>query len=476
MSSRFPVVLVDDGELDDVRELLLELGVEFAHLRGGAIPRKLEPPGELLLTTMRHAHLARSWPHSADGKLRPVRIAVASEDSATARRSLRRMGFAYLLRPPIHPIALRLLLLRALYRGEERRVHARVPVGVDVSLRTGLRRRDALLADLSPGGCRLVTDRSLPAGARIKIHLPEDIAGEASLALAGQILRCERDAKAFLDGGFSVAVRFATLRDDDRRRLQRVLARREVSLGAPDEGPRVRPLRGETEQAPAPAAPASADLEPAATPTGQPPGAAPSVPQPATAAPQPAPTPQPVAATPTEAAAAPKPEAAPPPFAPFRVPPPPEPGSRQPLGDGGPRLGASLISRALRRTAPPNRRRHARGHYDRRVVAEAAAAMHRMLLGRDVGVGGMRVAPHPDLKCGARLRLALFDASRDAPLVIDAVVARDDGPQGFALHFLGMTPELAARLEGLVAGLPPVEDLTEGEAGSLGTVVGEIVS
>jgi hypothetical protein len=110
------------------------------------------------------------------------------------------------------------------------------------------------------------------------------------------------------------------------------------------------------------------------------------------------------------------------------------------------------------------------------VVAEAAAAMHRMLLGRDVSVGGMRVDSHPDLKVGARLRLALFDTAREAPLVVDAAVARDDGKGGTALHFLDVTPELAARLEALVAALPPVERLVEGEGAALGTVVGEIVS
>jgi hypothetical protein len=114
--------------------------------------------------------------------------------------------------------------------------------------------------------------------------------------------------------------------------------------------------------------------------------------------------------------------------------------------------------------------------YGRRVIAEAAAAMHRMLLGRDVGIGGMRVDAHPDLEVGSRLRLALFDAAREEPLVVDALVARDDGENGIALHFLDVTPNLAARLEALVAGLPPVEPLDRGEARNLGAVVGEIVS
>lgn len=102
--------------------------------------------------------------------------------------------------------------------------------------------------------------------------------------------------------------------------------------------------------------------------------------------------------------------------------------------------------------------------------------MHRMLLGRDLAVGGMRVDAHPDLKVGARLRLALYDPAREAPLVVDAVVARDDGARGVGLQFLAVAPDVASRLEQLVATLPPVEQLRDGEAGALGTVVGEIVA
>src|SRR5690606_2714040 len=142
------------------------------------------------------------------------------------------------------------------------------------------------------------------------------------------------------------------------------------------------------------------------------------------------------------------------------------------------RLGAALIRRpaAERRGRPPERRRHERRLYERRILAEAASAMHRMLLGRDLSAGGMRVHRHPDLKVGARLRVALYDAAREAPIVVDAVVARDDGARGFGLQFLAVAPEVASRLEQLVAALPPVEPLVDGEAAALGTVVGEIVS
>jgi hypothetical protein len=491
MPERFPVVLVDDGELDDVRDLLGELGVEFAHLRGGAVPKRLEAPRDLFLATMRRASLARAWPHSSDGRLRPVRIAIVDEDSPAARSALRKLGFEFLVRRPVHPVALRLLLLRALYQGDERRGDARVPVGVDVSLRTGLRRRDALLADLSRGGCRLVTDRALPAGAKITLHLSRELLGEGDLSLAGQILRCERDAHALADGGFQVAVRFHALKAADRARLERFLARRDVCLG-PVVEPTVEALRPAPREAappapaPAPATPPAPTPERVAARTRKPtraadakpapprevapaPGARPVTP-PLHAA-EPEPGPNAVVWRPSEAAETKEPAPTRPPKL---VPPPP----RAPeAGNGSPRLGSALISRpGARRGRPPERRRHDRRVYDRRVLAEAAAAMHRMLFGRDVSPGGMRVDRHPDLRVGSRMRLALYDPAREAPLVIDAVVARDDGARGFGLQFLAVGPELAARLEQLVAALPPVEQLSDGESGALGSVVGEIVS
>ena len=106
------VLLVDDGELDDVRELLESLDPQLEHLRGGAVPMSAPPPERLFVCTTRRARLAEPWNGRADA---PVRICIVTEDSNTARQMLRRLGFDYLVRRPFHPFALRLLVLRALY-------------------------------------------------------------------------------------------------------------------------------------------------------------------------------------------------------------------------------------------------------------------------------------------------------------------------------------------------------------------------
>ena len=153
-----PVLLLDDGELDDVREILRTVTSEVLHLRGGMIPEVLEPPEKLFIATSRRAVVAGNWPTHSPGE-GPVRVAVVTDDSNTLRSMLRRIGFDLLVRRPFHPYALRLLFLRALYSGDERRRETRAPIGAEITFRQGLRKRNAILADLSPKGCRLLSAR-----------------------------------------------------------------------------------------------------------------------------------------------------------------------------------------------------------------------------------------------------------------------------------------------------------------------------
>ena len=55
MSQTVPVLLLDDGELDDVQECLEELGVTFGRVRGGAIVRQTPAPTQPSATTPRPA-------------------------------------------------------------------------------------------------------------------------------------------------------------------------------------------------------------------------------------------------------------------------------------------------------------------------------------------------------------------------------------------------------------------------------------
>ena len=160
------MLLLDDGELDDVQECLEEMGVAFGRVRGGAIVSKTPPPSRLLISTPRRIDAVSLPPEGSEAAKKLVRIVVVSEDSTTLREQMRRIGFDYLVRRPVHPEALRLLLLRCLYAGEERRGEERVPMGIEVSFRTGLLPRRATMVDLSSRGCRLLSSYALEPGRR----------------------------------------------------------------------------------------------------------------------------------------------------------------------------------------------------------------------------------------------------------------------------------------------------------------------
>ncbi len=371
MGSSFPVLVVDDGELDDVRDILNNARIDFAHLRGSAVPRPLPPPTRLFITNARNAHLARSWPRD-----NPVRIAVVPEDSVELRASLRELGFRYLVRRPTHPVALRLLLMRALYQGEERRSEPRVAIGYEVRVRSRMRRRDAWLVDLSRGGCSILGDRPMGSGTPVSLHLPAQLdAGPEDLVLTGKVLRHTRLTRG-KEGRYLMAIRFGELHPATLKRLEATLS--SALLDAQE---------GEVQSAPkAPAEPETAEVE-----------------------------------------------------------------------------------------STPERRQQRRVQYERRVIASVRDAMHRILIGRDLSAGGMRIEPHADLRVGDELRVAVYDAKRATPLVVEAVVERDDGPSGLLLRFEEVEPIVAERLEALVATLPPVECLDDGETGAMGTVVSEIL-
>lgn len=221
MTTRNPVLLLDDGELDDVRALLEEFGEPFVHLRGAEIPIRVEEPSRLLIATSRRAVLARGWP-GTPGEASPEKVAVVTEDSNTLRSMLRRIGFHLMIRRPVHPYALRLVLLRALYRGSERRRDVRLPFGCEISVRSGLRRRSATLAELSTRGCRLLSNHVFGVGTRVTLQLPPEVAGGRGLALRAKVLRTRAEG----DGCRAVVLSFVDVDASARAQLSQLLKER----------------------------------------------------------------------------------------------------------------------------------------------------------------------------------------------------------------------------------------------------------
>jgi hypothetical protein len=128
-----------------------------------------------------------------------------------------------------------------------------------------------------------------------------------------------------------------------------------------------------------------------------------------------------------------------------------------------------------------NRRRSPRGAFTGGVLATnttpgADGRERRVLIGRDLSAGGMRIEKTAGVRVGDRFCLAIYGPARHEPFVLHACVKRDDGDSGFALTFVDVPAPVARDLEKLVACLPDVESLEEGETGGMGAVISEVLS
>jgi hypothetical protein len=114
-----------------------------------------------------------------------------------------------------------------------------------------------------------------------------------------------------------------------------------------------------------------------------------------------------------------------------------------------------------------------RRHYSRRVIA-LGDEIARVLIGRDLSAGGMRVDPHPGLSVGDTLQIAVYARTGERPVVVSAEVTRDDGDKGLALQFRDLS--LAARhsLGRMVESLPYLE-VRQGNEEGAGRVVSAIL-
>jgi hypothetical protein len=99
----------------------------------------------------------------------------------------------------------------------------------------------------------------------------------------------------------------------------------------------------------------------------------------------------------------------------------------------------------------------------------------RVLVARDLSMGGMRVEKDTGVEIGDRMHLAIYGAADEEPFLVWATVDRDDGEGGMALVFDDVHPKIAEQLEKVVADLPAVESLHDDEVRAMGTVISEIL-
>ena len=119
------------------------------------------------------------------------------------------------------------------------------------------------------------------------------------------------------------------------------------------------------------------------------------------------------------------------------------------------------------------RRIQERHSITRRIIALGDEAA-RVLIGRDLSIGGMRIDSTPGFALGDRLKVAVHIRADGQPLVVSAEITRDDGPDGMALRFVDLSPAARACLDEMVGALPSILESDSSNEGS-GVVVSEVV-
>jgi hypothetical protein len=369
-----PVIIADDGELEEVRGILAALGIEYddASMEGPRV-------GRLLVSNARHAVARHSRGQSPNGGFH---IVVLDKAGRTLRREVERLRPDFLLQRPVDPVALRLLVLHALYGGPERRRSDRVALCAVVRYRTGRIARKATLVDLSLRGCRLMSERALETGAGISLTLPRELTGSGRVALEGRVVGTDTAPGSSAEHVSSIA--FGPVREEARRALASVMARHAVG-GAP-----LRPRKDSPAMPPARLASPAREAE-----------------------------------------------------------------------------------RAEDGAQAPERRGSERVLFDGAVLA-ASREGSRVLIGRDLSRGGMRVAPDAELALGEEFSLIVRSPGGGRSTLVKAAVVRDDGEAGWVLRFSRLSQESAAALEEIMASLPPLEGGAE-DAARPNVLVGERV-
>jgi len=224
------VIIIDDGELADVRQLLAREGVGYREAGD------LEPVAEgasccLLITGARHALASGTGGAGGAHPACKLHVVVYDTMSRSLRRMLARSGCDVLIARPVHPAVLRLLVSHALYSGPERRNLGRAAMAAPVKLRVDRRPRDATLVQLSLRGCGLAASENAEIGQDVEVIFPPELTGGEGLTLAGQVLAAGSSA-AHPGRGHDIAVRFRSPHAAVRKILHEVMSRHAVGTTA----------------------------------------------------------------------------------------------------------------------------------------------------------------------------------------------------------------------------------------------------
>jgi hypothetical protein len=97
------------------------------------------------------------------------------------------------------------------------------------------------------------------------------------------------------------------------------------------------------------------------------------------------------------------------------------------------------------------------------------------LVGRDLSSGGMRVAPQPGLRVGDAFKLVVYGPAGRPPLLLRALVLREDGDDGCVLRFEDLVPATVAELTRWTSLFANRTGSAQGPAPAVHSIVSEVV-
>lgn len=232
------VLVLDDGELANVAQLLERLGADHVRLVGDRdISGKIQQPRDLLITSGKRTLDMPQLEALPDDTPPPTWISVHSQDFLPLRERMRGLGVNFLVHSSLDTESLRLFLLQLLYRGSERRSSRRLPMGREVTLVAAGLEKVGRLIEVSPESCRVLCAEPAEFDAAITIVLPTAISNGVHCELDGTAQRSSICQTRNGETAYSIVVRYGELEAPVRAALTK-MARGE-QIGTP-----VSPLAG----------------------------------------------------------------------------------------------------------------------------------------------------------------------------------------------------------------------------------------
>lgn len=185
-----PILILDDGEFEDLRVLLDDLGMPYGVREDWKyrVFEEIPMPRGLVVSSSRYAVQADGVVHAIEAEKRPLHVVILGQTSKTASRIIGRLDCDVVLEEPVHPTVLMLLLRRAMHRGDGRRTRERIAVNSPVKFKEGLRTYPATLVDLSDMGCKLSSEFAVEVGEKISLILPKELTGRKTASINGRVM------------------------------------------------------------------------------------------------------------------------------------------------------------------------------------------------------------------------------------------------------------------------------------------------